>query len=231
MTKLLAIALMIVALAMPACGGESESAGPTGEADTATVEGGGEGGDETTASSDRCLPVPKALISAIEDGLRKTGKETGIQPKSIVPDPAAAVRSDDFEKVFYVSAIIAGAEQVGTWATNSLKVGEGLIIAADPVAMEFTDWGEAAQPGSPVAEVQGLETDGANEFARLHQRRVEPLTRGSRTAAARYEAAPLSRRSARAARRPTRPSLPSLGCSAGSLETRGHTLSRSVRQA
>ena len=36
-------------------------------------------------------------------------------------------------------------------------------MAADPVATEFADWGEAAQPGSPVAEVQGLENDGAQE--------------------------------------------------------------------
>ena len=52
---------------------------------------------------------------------------------------------------------------IGTWATNSLKVGEGLIIADDPVAMEYSDWGEAAQPGSAAAEVQGLQNDGAQE--------------------------------------------------------------------
>jgi len=121
--------------------------------------GGGEGG--TTAAGDRCLPVPNSLIDGIEDGLRKKGKETGIEPNGL--GKGAAVKSDDFEKVFYVSAPIKGPNQVGTWATNSLKVGEGLIIAADPVAMEFTDWGEAAQPGSPVAEVQGLENDGAQE--------------------------------------------------------------------
>jgi hypothetical protein len=92
---------------------------------------------------------------------KEVPKETGIEPNGL--GKGAAVKSDDFEKVFYVSAPIRDPNQVGTWATNSLKVGEGLIIAADPVAMEFTDWGEAAQPGSPVAEVQGLENDGAQE--------------------------------------------------------------------
>ena len=62
-----------------------------------------------------------------------------------------------------MSAPITGPDQLATWATNSLKVGEGVIMAADPVAMEFTDWGAAAQPGSPAAEVQGLENDGAQE--------------------------------------------------------------------
>lgn len=105
--------------------------------------------------------MPKDLIHGLEDGLRKKGKDTGIEPTGI--GEGAAVKSDDFEEVFYVSAPIEGPDQVGTWATNSLKVGEGLIIAADSVAMEFTDWGAAAQAGSPVAEVQGLENDGAQE--------------------------------------------------------------------
>ena len=56
-----------------------------------------------------------------------------------------------------------GDNTVGTWATNSLEVGEGLIIAADSIAREFSDWGEAAGEGSAAAEVRGLENDGAQE--------------------------------------------------------------------
>jgi hypothetical protein len=69
--------------------------------------------------------------------------------------------------VWYVSAVIRGpglgSDTVGTWATNSLEAGEGLIIAADSIAREFSDWGEAAAEGSPAAEVRGLENDGAQE--------------------------------------------------------------------
>jgi hypothetical protein len=36
-------------------------------------------------------------------------------------------------------------------------------MAADSIAREFSDWGEAAEEGSPAAEVRGLENDGAQE--------------------------------------------------------------------
>jgi hypothetical protein len=148
------------AMGLSACGG-SEEAEPTGEtsAGTAQTEGtetSGGGGD------DRCLPVPKSLTTAIASGLRPRGKDTKIRTTGEL-GKGVAVRSKDFEKVFYVSAVVKGPDATGTWATNSLKVGEGLIIAADPVAMEFTDWGEAAAPGSAAAEAQGLENDGAQE--------------------------------------------------------------------
>jgi hypothetical protein len=52
----------------------------------------------------------------------------------------------------------------GTWATNSDPgKGEvtGLIIAADSIAQQFSDWGAAAQEASAAADVQSLENDGA----------------------------------------------------------------------
>ena len=59
-----------------------------------------------------------------------------------------------------------GGDTVGTWAVNikpDSKDAGGLIIAADSIAREFSDWGEAAEEGSPAAEVRGLENDGAQE--------------------------------------------------------------------
>ena len=102
--------------AVARCGGGSESAGPTEEGPTVSSGGGGD------AQNSRCRLVPKDLIAALEDGLRKKGKETGIRPTGIVRQLAAAVRSEDFEKVFYVSAIIKGPDQIGTWATNSSRL-------------------------------------------------------------------------------------------------------------
>jgi hypothetical protein len=151
----LIVLTIFAATGLIACGGE-ETAGPADEPSATTTET--SNGDD----GDRCMRVPKALKEGIAFGLRPKGKETGIKTTGDL-GKAAAVRSEDFEKVFYVSAVIEGPDVVGTWATNSLKVGEGLIIAADPVAMEYSDWGEAAQPGSDAAEVQGLQNDGAQE--------------------------------------------------------------------
>jgi hypothetical protein len=42
-------------------------------------------------------------------------------------------------------------------------VGEGLILAADEVAKEFSDWGADVGEGSPAAEAMSLDNDGAEE--------------------------------------------------------------------
>ena len=87
MKKLFAMSLLIATFAVAGCGGGSESAGPT-EEEGATLTAGGDtetsgGGDTGIAGDDRCLPVPKALIDGLEDGLRKKGKDTGIEPTGI----------------------------------------------------------------------------------------------------------------------------------------------------
>ena len=115
---------------------------------------------QATESDSRCLPVPKALVRGIEEGLTVEGGGTLRNAK--------AVKSEDFKNVYYVSADIQGPglegdDDIGTWATNSLKVGEGLIIGADEVAREFSDWGAAASPDSPAGQVIGLQNDGAEE--------------------------------------------------------------------
>jgi hypothetical protein len=148
--------VLIAAMAMAGCA-EEEAAEPTGETSVGTAAetlGGGE--------NDRCLAVPRALKRGIAEGLSARGAETRIRTTGKL-GRASAVRSEDFEKVFYVSAVIEGPDAIGTWATNNLQVGEGLIMAADTMAMEYSDWGEAAEPGSPAAEVRGLENDGAQE--------------------------------------------------------------------
>jgi hypothetical protein len=158
MKKLIIIgtaALLVVA----GCGGE-EAAGPSDEPEEPDEMMETRGTETDEDASTRCLPVSKALRRAIATGLTVTGGgKLG---------EAAAVRSEDFEKVYYVSAVILGSgleggETVGTWATNSLRPGGGLIMAADSIAREFSDWGEAAKEGSPAAEVRGLENDGAQE--------------------------------------------------------------------
>jgi hypothetical protein len=156
-TTLATLAALLTLVAAGCGGGTTEAEGITSEAaaEDAATEG-------EPAEASRCLHVGGSLKKAIASGL--TVKYGGWLGK------AAAVRSDDFERVWYVSAVILGpaigAETVGTWAVNvkpDAKYAGGLIIAADSVAREFSDWGEAAAEGSPVAEVRGLENDGAQE--------------------------------------------------------------------
>ncbi len=157
-TTLATLAALLTLAAAGCGGGTTEAEGTTSEAtaEDAATEG------EPAAEASRCLRVGASLKKAIASGLTvKYGGELG---------KAAAVRSHDFERVWYVSAVILGAgigsETVGTWAVNvkpDAKHAGGLIIAADSVAREFSDWGEAAAEGSPAAEVRGLENDGAQE--------------------------------------------------------------------
>ncbi len=58
---------------------------------------------------------------------------------------AQAVRSTDFERVWFVSADLQGSglegkTDIATWATNDLN-GAGAIYSVDAVAAEFSDWG------------------------------------------------------------------------------------------
>jgi hypothetical protein len=70
------------------------------------------------------------------------------------PVQAAAVRSPDFEKVFFIAVrfTVTGVDDpvVGVWASNSLKPGGGLIMSVDNVAQEFSDWGAAEETDAAI---------------------------------------------------------------------------------
>jgi endonuclease YncB( thermonuclease family) len=102
----------------------------------------------------RCLDVDQAMTDAIATGL-----EGGLSLRG-----AQAVRSEDFEEVYFIAADIEepgmdGADQIGVWASNALKAGEGLILAVNEVAQELTDWPDA---DSTDAEMT-MADDGAEE--------------------------------------------------------------------
>lgn len=104
--------------------------------------------DTVEGPGKECLPVSASLLSAIETGL--TVDDGSLRRK------AFAVRSTDFEKVWMVAAELDApgfhdTGDVAVWATNGnprKPGGTGLIIRANGIAEEFSDWGEAAQPGS-----------------------------------------------------------------------------------
>jgi hypothetical protein len=113
-------------------------------------------------SSSQCQPVADAdLEASIGQGLIVDG--------AILRD-GFAVRSDEFEQVWFVAAEIdePGAEgvgDVGVWSTNTepsrLESGSGLIFGINDVARRFTDWGADVEPGQGI--VPSMADHGASE--------------------------------------------------------------------
>lgn len=110
---------------------------------------------EAPSDTSRCLDVPPSIVAAIEEGLTVTGGGS--------LRLAQAVRSDDFLRVYFISADIQGSgltatDDVGTWSTNKLE-NHGVIFAVDEMAKEFSEWGDG---GSTDAHLS-MTDDGAQE--------------------------------------------------------------------
>jgi hypothetical protein len=92
----------------------------------------------------RCESVPATTVAVIEQGSDLPGFSLS---------DARAVRSTDFNKVWFISGrITADGEpsSVGTWATNDLALGAaaaGFLTAVDTSARSSTDWGSAGGIG------------------------------------------------------------------------------------
>jgi len=110
------------------------------------------GGGSEQAS--RCQSVPAQLTQAIEQGLTITGG--GLLGE------ASAVKSNDFESVYFVAAMLRGEgmgdDAIGLWATNDLD-GNGMIYAVDAIANEFSDWAD----GRATDAAFSVSDDGAQE--------------------------------------------------------------------
>jgi hypothetical protein len=138
----------LVVLSAGGCGGDDgESVAPAGETTT-----------EDATASDRCRNVPPGLVQGIETGLTLTGGGGTLSN-------AKAVKSNDFKRVYFISADIdgpglEGPDDIGTWAKSGpLRVGGGLILSVDGVAKEFSDWGDGAKTDAQLS----MEEDGAEE--------------------------------------------------------------------
>jgi hypothetical protein len=103
----------------------------------------------------RCEVVPLHVVDAIATGLQGGGTLRDVQ----------AVESNDFERVYFISAEIdspgiAGDGAVGTWArSGSLDEEGGAIYSVDSAAKDFSDWIDG---GSTDAETT-MDNDGAEE--------------------------------------------------------------------
>lgn len=114
--------------------------------------------DRVGGVSARCESVSPTTLEAIASGLTVTGGGT-------LRD-GQAVRSEDFERVWFVAAEIDGSGiegdgEVGVWATNGDPAsGEvGSIFAVDTYAQESSDWG----PGDQTDDELTMADDGAQE--------------------------------------------------------------------
>lgn len=78
---------------------------------------------------------------------------------------ARAVKSEDFKKVYFISAELEGEStevvgKIATWArTGPLRVGGGLIYAVDGFANEFSN----ADDGGDTDAQLSMDDDGAEE--------------------------------------------------------------------
>lgn len=135
MTTRLGLALAATLALLAGCGGsdtaaedEGTDAAPSSSTSPAKAEAKSRCEDVSSA-------MAKAIMSGAEDG---TGKLTA--------GNAAAVRSKDYKKAWMIAVHFSGAgvdDEVGVWASNSLKPGGGILMAVDGFAKEFTVWPDA----------------------------------------------------------------------------------------
>lgn len=89
-----------------------------------------------------CLEVPQNIVDWIEKGLTANGEAKLVN--------AQAVKSNNFEKVYFVSAEFTGPgfnNEVGTWSTNNIE-DEALVLSVNAMAKEFTDWFHGDREGA-----------------------------------------------------------------------------------
>ncbi len=133
--------LLILAIALVGCvGAPGPTNRPPAAAQPATAQ----------PATSRCQPAAPALVSAISSGLKISG---GGSIRN-----AQAVKSADYESVYFVSADLEGEglaakDDVATWASNKSD-GTGLIFSVNATAQEFSSWGAQSVGGRVTVDSQ-----------------------------------------------------------------------------
>lgn len=83
----------------------------------------------TAVASERCLSVPPRLVSIISEKLENT--------------TAKAVKSNDFENVYFIAAQSKSTGTTGVWTSNVIEAKSGMIMAANDIAVELSAWPDA----------------------------------------------------------------------------------------
>jgi hypothetical protein len=139
-------ALLASVFALAACGGcngDDESRPPPQQ-----------GASSPTAESARCIPADTNVTTPITNKLTVEGAHI---------DYGRAVKSEDFERMYFLSAELEGSgldgrDDIATWATESIG-GSEPIYAVDNVAKKYSDWRDGAKTKFKLS----LSQDGARE--------------------------------------------------------------------
>jgi hypothetical protein len=100
-------------------------------------------------AASRCLDVSKEMVAVLEDGFEMAMRGQW-QLKY-----AQAVRSKSFKKLYFISAEIEGKlmerkDDIGTWASNSLQPGAGMILSVSALAKEFSVWPDGSKTRAEI---------------------------------------------------------------------------------
>ena len=141
-----AVGLAAMVLAVAGCGGDGAGSGDDSSADKSSSQPAAETSSESTDKPEDCLPVSKEMSRAIA-----TGQEDGVGMK---PVAEAAVKSPDFRNAYFIAITFSATgvdDQTGVWVSNLLYPGDGIIMAADPTAQQFTDWPDADKTDAQIS--------------------------------------------------------------------------------
>lgn len=122
------------------------------------------------AKEERCLPVPKDMVEALDEGF-----DMAVRGKWRLRN-AQAVRSKTYKKLFFISAEIdgpgvKGKGDIGTWASNSLQVGHGIIMSVSPMAKEFSVWPDGKRTKANITMFDDGAMTSKNCVSSLNKRR------------------------------------------------------------
>lgn len=107
--------------------------------------------------SSRCLPASPQQMEYIRAGIQ------GVQQSNDVL-PGFAVRSNDYERAWFVAAEITGPgiepkQAIGLWAINGELDEPGIILSVNGFALEFTEYPDGSQTDAQLSVFD----DGAQE--------------------------------------------------------------------
>jgi hypothetical protein len=83
----------------------------------------------------KCIEIDNVMVSTIESGFND--KNQKLQPKSVY-----AVKSEDYKSVYFIAGKTENGE-IGVWSSNSVKAGEGMIMAAETYSVAISVWPDA----------------------------------------------------------------------------------------
>ena len=111
--------------------------------------------EKPVEQANRCLEVPEAVVASLNEGFNTEG---------LILRNAKAVKSSDFESVYFISADIQGAglegeDDIATFTTNSLESGGGIYMSVDRVAKQFSVFPDASNTDAKAT----MSDDGAEQ--------------------------------------------------------------------